>query len=712
MIAIKSKSVRLHSPSFPSGSRALLRLSRQGILSLLLALGAGVFAAESPLSLRGTPEAAALSKEFPFLAKLLTADNPWEQEPARFANATFSRAPKLAQGSAQYPLLFQDQREMDGWPGEKVFGQLAYEVEFYAFDRVHPVIKLHVGRPLIFALQHGRVEAVAASRGRVAQFPVLDPQVIPPLLARLDGIAEALARFGARKRPGEHPLVSTYALPNGVVMTVTNFTGSTNGTPYVEIMLTPAEPVRKFEGTQTVAFPGAEGFGRFAVGGRGGKVFIVTSLEDYLPKGRPGRKDGTYGQASEHALTLGEGKWRPYVDALGNPQPGQGQPLLPGFPALPREPVIRGTLRESVEAEGPRTVVFAVSGDIALKSDLVILNPYITITGQSAPGQGVQIRNWGIKVQTHDVILRHLRIRVGETKGPGDLRRTLGEQTHGLDLTGMNIIADHCEVAYANDQMFNTYGLEGREAMTLQWSFIYGAPRRSTHEKGDHSMTTVGVGWGFVSLHHNLIAHSLRRNPRVDMLTYDFRNNVIYNFFGNGYGSDNDPRRLNYVGNVMKKGPDSTSKVAYAFSGKGPYWQAYGEGNQLPADFKGVFEAPEGVVVSRPHPFAPVTTHSAAEAYQMVLAQGGAIKPARDRVTGYVAQTAQDGSGFAPGTPDDWPDGGFDRYSRATAPADKTGNGIPDTWEVVRRLDPVKSLATGRDLDPRYDNIEVYLNSL
>jgi hypothetical protein len=71
-------------------------------------------------------------------------------------------------------------------------------------------------------------------------------------------------------------------------------------------------------------------------------------------------------------------------------------------------------------------------------------------------------------------------------------------------------------------------------------------------------MTTVGVGWGWVSLHHNLIAHSLRRNPRVDMLNYDFRNNVIYNFLGNGYGSDNDPRRLNYVGNTMKQGPDTT----------------------------------------------------------------------------------------------------------------------------------------------------------
>lgn len=675
-------------------------------------LVASVSAAVTPDVLRHAPEIESLQREFPALARLLTADKPWEQDPARLAGIVFARPPKLAQGSAAYPLLFQDQRENDGWPGEKIFDQWAYESEYYTFDRVNPVIKLHIGRPLIFAMQHGRVEALAASRRGVARFPFLDPQVIPPLLGRLDGIVAALARFGARKLPGEHALVSNYVLPNGVSMTVTNLTGSTNGTPYVEIMLAPSEAVRTFAGTQTLAFPEAEGFGRFAVGGRGGKVYVVTSLEDYLPQGRPGRREGLYGQASEYATTLGEGQWRPYVDALGHPRPGQGRPLLPGFPALPPAPVIRGTLREAVEAEGPRYVVFAVSGDIELQSDLVIRHPYITIAGQSAPGQGVQIRNWGIKVQTHDVILRYLRIRVGEIKGPGNLRRVLGEQTHALDLSGSNIIVDHCEAAYANDQILNFYGAVKRQAVTVQWSYIYGGPTRSTHEKGNHSMTTAGDGWGWVSVHHSLFAHSERRNPRVDMLTYDFRNNVIYNFSGNGYGSDHDPRRLNYVGNVLQPGPDSTGKVAYAFAGKGGYWQAYGAGNQLPEDFKGVFDAPAGVVVAQPHPFASVTTHSAADAYRLVLTEGGATKPVRDAITTWVAQTVREGAGFVPGTPDEWPHGGFDRYLPAAAPADKNVNGIPDEWETARGLNPATTRATGRDLDSRYDNIEVYLNSL
>lgn len=681
------------------------------LFSRLLLVSLCIVASIHAAPLRDAAALASVQKEFPVLARLLSADTPWEQEPAALANALFARPPKLTQGNAAYPLLFADQREASGWPGEKVGDQLAYETEFYVFDREHPLIRLHVGRPLVFAMQHGRVEAVAAGRRGAAQFPPLSAAAIPPLLAQLDAVASSLAPFGAQRVLTDHPLVTAWELPNGVTMTVTNYTGSTNGTPYVEIALTPTKPVARFAGTQTLAFPGAEGAGRYARGGRGGRVFVVTSLEDYLPRGRPGRPEGTYGQASSHALTLGEGKWRPFVDALGQPRPGEGQPLLPGFPALPREKVIHGTLREAVEAEGPRTIVFAVSGDIALKSDLVIRNPYLTIAGQSAPGEGVQIRNWGVRVETHDVILRHLRIRVGEVKGPGDTRRVLGEQTHALDLSGINIIVDHCEVAYANDQMFNTYGTVRREGITLQWSYLYGAPTRSTHEKGAHSMTTVGVGWGFVSLHHNLIAHSRVRNPRLDMLNYDFRNNVLYNFSGTGYGSDNDPRRLNYVGNTIVKGPEPTG-AKFAFVSTGPFAQLYGADNALPADFKGVFDAPKETIVARPLPASPVTTHAPAEAFEIVLAQGGATKPARDAITTYVADTVRTRTGFVPGTPDDWPGGGFARYAPAPAPADTNRNGIPDAWEIARGLNLAKTKSGGHDLDPRYDNLEIYLNSL
>ena len=683
-----------------------------GFILLFFLFGQTAIGGNANRAFTGTPEAAALAEEFPFLTQLLTAENPWEKAPEELAGLLFDRSPALMQGNAQYPLLYRDQRERDGWPGEKIFDLYAYEAEYYCFDRVNPVLKLHVGRPLLHSQQHGRVEELAKSRFTVSQFPYLAPEQIAPFLSKLDSLATALQPFGAKKEEGGHHLVSSYLLPNGVRMTVTNLSGSTNGSPYVEIMLTPEKPVARFEGTQTLAFPGAEGFGRYAKGGRGGKVYVVTSLEDYLPQMRRGRPEGRYGQASEYATTLGEGNWKPYVDALGNLHENVGVPLLPAFPTIPAETPIAGTLREAIEAEGPRYIVFAVSGDIELKADLVINNPYVTIAGQSAPGEGIQIKNWGVKINTHDVILRHLRIRVGETKGPGDLRRMMGEQTHALDANAMNIIVDHCDIAYANDQVFNLYGANNRQATTIQWCYIYGAPTRSTHEKGNHSMMMAGNGWGFVSFHHNLSAHGQRRNPRLDMLTFDYRNNVLYNFTGTGYGSDNDYLRLNYVNNTLKKGPDSQRTHLYAFGENTLYGQWYGEGNDLPGDFISVFQCPGEVIVKRPHPAAPVETHSAQEAYRRVVAEGGVIKPVRDVITTYVSRSVADGTGFIPATADEWPGGGFAVYPAVEPPVDTNGNGIPDEWEIRLGLDLKTTQAAGRDLHPDYDNIEIYLNSL
>jgi hypothetical protein len=107
-----------------------------------------------------------------------------------------------------------------------------------------------------------------------------------------------------------------------------------------------------------------------------------------------------------------------------------------------------------------------------------------------------------------------------------------------------------------------------------------------------------------------------------------------------------------------------------------------------------------------------VTTHAADEAFNLVVAQSGATKPVRDAITTWVAQSVIDGTGSVPGTPDDWPHGGFPTYAPAKAPADRNANGISDAWEIARGLNPANTLATGRDLDSRYDNLEVYLNSL
>ncbi len=207
--------------------------------------------------------------------------------------------------------------------------------------------------------------------------------------------------------------------------------------------------------------------------------------------------------------------------------------------------------------------MFGVSGTIELKAPLDIRNPYITIVGNTAPGEGVQIRNWWFSIYTHDVVMRYLRVRVGDIKGPGKLARVLGDQTQALDFTGMNIIIEHCEFAYANDQTVNIRGHRPwnhplgtvRVGSTFQWNYVYGALRRSVHEKGDHSAGYAFAGYGYLSLHHNLTAHCRWRNPRLQSIATDWRNNTLYDYWYTGYGGYGSPAdflKFNYIGNVQK----------------------------------------------------------------------------------------------------------------------------------------------------------------
>src|SRR2546426_211371 len=134
-----------------------------------------------------------------------------------------------------------------------------------------------------------------------------------------------------------------------------------------------------------------------------------------------------------------------------------------------------------------------------LTAELKIRNPYITIAANTAPGEGVQIRNWGIEVMTHDVVMRYLRVRVGDIKGPGPMPRVLGDQTHALDISGLNVVVDHCEFAYANDQIVSVYAASSpasRSGITFQWTYIYGGLTNSVHESGNHSHAYAFGGWG------------------------------------------------------------------------------------------------------------------------------------------------------------------------------------------------------------------------
>jgi len=445
----------------------------------------------------------------------------------------------------------------------------------------------------------------------------------------------------------------------------------------LKIDFQPAEAVKGRE--PLPAFPGAEGYGAYTRGGRGGKVYIVTTLEDYLPEERPGRKKGFMGS--------------------------------PGYPAIPKEDPIPGSLREAVEAEGPRIVMFGVSGTIELKAPLKLKHPYLTLVGHTAPGEGVQIRNWWIqsyKRDSHDVVMRYLRVRVGEIKGPGNIPRVMGDHSQALDFTGMNIIVDHCEFAYGNDQIVNIrahapekyypWGVV-RALSTFQWNYVYGSPTNSTHPKGAHPMGYILNGPGFLSFHHNLTAHVDRRNPRGGGMDFDWRNNILYHYRNTGTGG----LVLNYVGNTIQRGGQSfywtTGDLAYVYG-----HDNIGGRGQL-------FKAPAAVIKDQPWNCEPVKTDPAKVAYEKVLKYGGADLPVRDVITRFVSDSVRTNTGNYPGTPADWPNGGYATYKPAKPAPDADKDGMPDWWEKKYGLDPNKAADNAGDKDKDgYTNVEEYIN--
>ena len=248
----------------------------------------------------------------------------------------------------------------------------------------------------------------------------------------------------------------------------------------------------------TVAFEGAEGCGKYTVGGRGGKEYVVTSLAD----------DGS-----------------------------------------------EGTLRHAVEAEGPRTVTFAVSGDIHLTAPLNIRNPYLSILGETAPGAGITLRDHNVFVEADHTVIRYMRFRLGSAAGAE--ADALGAKRCG------NIIFDHCSISWAVDENASFYNITDA---TIQWCIISEALNASVHHKGQHGY---GGIWGGrnVSFHHNLFAHNNSRNPRFDhprlyhgqeLLTgrgtVEFVNNVVYNWGMKAiYGGEEG--WFNVVENWFRPGP-------------------------------------------------------------------------------------------------------------------------------------------------------------
>ena len=341
---------------------------------------------------------------------------------------------------------------------------------------------------------------------------------------------------------------------------------------------------------QQIAFEGAEGCGKYSLGGRGGKEYVVTSLAD----------DGS-----------------------------------------------EGTLRYAVEAEGPRIVTFAVSGDIHLTAPLNIRNPYLTILGQTAPGKGITIRDHNVFITADHVIVRYLRMRLGTAAGVE------------ADALGArhcrHLMIDHCSISWATDENASFYNLSDA---TIQWCIISEALNSSIHHKGKHGY---GGIWGGrnVSFHHNLFAHNNSRNPRFDhprlywendLLYYrgtvEFVNNVVYNWGMKAiYGGEEG--WFNVIKNYFRPGPAtrnlegewldiSTSEITSMIKGR---FCIYGNDYDISAVEDGGFEGrrPDKLKIanqghsyyyaSEPQRFAvsvPLLDEYAPYAYKAVLKHAGA----------------------------------------------------------------------------------------
>lgn len=421
------------------------------------------------------------------------------------------------------------------------------------------------------------------------------------------------------------------------------------------------------EAQKIKAFPEAEGFGAYAVGGRGGALFWVTTLEDY-------GKDET---------------------------------------------PIQGSLRAAIEAEGPRMVLFKVGGIIELKAPLVVRNPYLTLAGQIAPWHGICLKNYGLQIrETHDVVIRYLRVR------PGD---EMGKELDAISVyKSQNVILDHCSASWGTDETLSVTGA-GTDRVTVQWCLIAESLNQSVHEKGAHGYGSLIRTDGRVSFHHNLYAHHTTRVPRPG--TYgdqsgilDFRYNVIYNWRGMAGYSRADSVKMNLVGNYYKPGPSTTGKD-HIFQIGGQTTLLYASDNILEGVEQGwddwALIAGRGwwhwlfglgdYKLADPLPVAPIRKEKTKEMYHDVLRFAGVSLQMRDAVDRRIMAEVEKGEGQIINSQKDV--GGWPTYDSGRFLYDTDGDGMPDRWEILHKLDHKDGDDHAKDADgDGYTNLEEFLN--
>ena len=439
------------------------------------------------------------------------------------------------------------------------------------------------------------------------------------------------------------------------------------------------------------AFPGAEGYGRYAIGGRGGVVYHVTSLEDY---------------------------------AEGTDTP------------------IPGTFRYGIrEVKGPRTIIFDVEGTIQLKGRLTCSDPYVTVAGQTAPGKGILFRSSPFGM-ANDGITRFVRLRLGYHNG---------DTSRGMDGMGMagnnHSIMDHCSIGWTIDEAFSS---RNSWNLTLQRTLISEALSIADHpnygEGTDHGYAAT-IGGQIGSYHHNLLAHNSGRNWSMGggmsngeyAGANDIFNNVCYNW--GGRATDGGTHEGQFVGNYYKMGPSTKQKILIkadiegTAKGTQKYWVTGNireelDGTKVQDKYGDTYketwaasqEKYDPVFVDAPFFDSQATVQTAELAYKSVLSDVGANQPYFDEhdtrmvketltkttsTTGCKSgkkglidrETDAEGFGYFP----------VEGQKRA-ADYDTDQDGMPDWWERAKGTNP--DVADNNEWqDPfGYTNLEQYLN--
>ena len=424
---------------------------------------------------------------------------------------------------------------------------------------------------------------------------------------------------------------------------------------------------------QTLAFPQAEGFGRFAKGGRGGAVFQVTNVQDAGP----------------------------------------------------------GSLRACVEAAGPRTCVFTVAGEIRVNSRITCTSPFLTIAGQSAPGGGIMISNRGgsnldgplrLAPSCHDAVVRHIRIRPGPPP-------STSSNVSALQIEASRVIVDHVSLSWSNDQTLNVLGNGGVSAggasptagdVTVQDSFVFEPLNNANHTKSIHAFPTfLSGGIEDLSVIRTAFAHSEQRAPLLEPAGHiEWINNIVYNNrnpHGELYTKHGRPY-YNITGSLNIRGPNSLTNSGAAFdvfrngglsNGAifigGAGWPGNLAGNAVLDPKDTASPSPVGLGFSVPQ--ASVLQPLAA--YSAVLTSGGALP--RDAVDARVVSevTSCTGSIKTPATIS------YPTLASAPAPADADQDGMADAFENANGLNPANAADRNGDLDgDGFTNLEEYLNGL